>query len=113
MVSCNAYFAQLGTYAVGAEALLDTAKALGITVARPNTAKQLKDALPQASYGQGQVVATPFQMARVAATIAAGGAMPEGRWVIGASDNPRRGAAGAGAGAGRWRRRSAAPCAGW
>jgi cell division protein FtsW (lipid II flippase) len=86
VVSCNAYFAQLGTYAVGADALLDTAKLLGIAVARPNTAKQLKDALPQASYGQGQVVATPFQMARVAATIAAAGATPEGSWVSGAGN---------------------------
>jgi cell division protein FtsI/penicillin-binding protein 2 len=90
VVSCNAYFAQLGTYAVGAEELLGTAKALGIAVARPNTPQQLKDALPQASYGQGQVVATPFQMARVAATIAAGGIMPEGRWLQGAG-NGRRG----------------------
>jgi cell division protein FtsW (lipid II flippase) len=90
VVSCNAYFAQLGTYAVGPEALLDTAKALGISVARPNTAKQLKDALPQASYGQGQVVATPFQMARVAATLANTGAMPEGHWVAGAG-NARQG----------------------
>ena len=48
VVSCNAYFAQLGTYAVGPEALLETAKALGISVARPNTPEQLKDALPQA-----------------------------------------------------------------
>jgi cell division protein FtsW (lipid II flippase) len=90
VVSCNAYFAQLGTYAVGPEALLETAKAFGISVARPNTVKQLKDALPQASYGQGQVVATPFQMARVAATIAAGGTTPEGRWVIG-NGNTRQG----------------------
>jgi cell division protein FtsI/penicillin-binding protein 2/cell division protein FtsW (lipid II flippase) len=89
VVSCNAYFAQLGTYAVGADELLGTAKALGISVARPNTAKQLKDALPQASYGQGQVVATPFQMARVAATIADGGAMPEGRWVQGTANTRR------------------------
>ena len=89
VVSCNAYFAQLGTYAVGPEALLATAKALGITVARPNTAEQLKDALPQASYGQGQVVATPFQMARVAATLADGGAMPEGHWVMDASNTRR------------------------
>jgi cell division protein FtsI/penicillin-binding protein 2/cell division protein FtsW (lipid II flippase) len=81
-VSCNAYFAQLGTYAVGSEPLLETAKALGISVASPNTPEQLKDALPQASYGQGQVVATPFQMARVAATLAAGGSMPEGRWIL-------------------------------
>src|SRR4029077_6621165 len=81
VASCNAYFAQLGTYAVGAEALLDTAKALGIAVARPNTPKQLGDALPHAAYGQGQVVATPFQLSRVATTIAAGSAAPEGHWV--------------------------------
>jgi cell division protein FtsI/penicillin-binding protein 2 len=89
VVSCNAYFAQLGAYAVGPEALLETAKALGISVARPNTPKQLKDALPQAAYGQGQVVATPFQMARVAATLANGGAMQEGHWVIGESNSRR------------------------
>ncbi|HEY4593842.1 MAG TPA: penicillin-binding transpeptidase domain-containing protein, partial [Thermoanaerobaculia bacterium] len=92
IVSCNAYFAQLGTYSVGPDELLATAKALGISVARPNTARQLKDALPQASYGQGQVVATPFQMARVAATIAGGGASPEGHWVQGAG-NTRQGQA--------------------
>jgi cell division protein FtsW (lipid II flippase) len=81
-VSCNAYFAQLGTYDVGPGPLLETAKKLGITVAVPNTPEQLKKALPQSSYGQGQVTATPFQMARVAATVAGGGAMPQGRWVI-------------------------------
>lgn len=81
-VSCNAYFAQLGTYSVGAEALLRTAELYGISVARPNTAKQLADALPQAAYGQGQVTASPFQMARVAATVANGGRMPLGRWVV-------------------------------
>ncbi|MEA2602032.1 MAG: hypothetical protein QOF89_3024 [Acidobacteriota bacterium] len=89
VVSCNAFFAQLGTYEVGPEALLETAKALGISVARPNTPAQLKDALPQASYGQGQVVATPFQMARVAATVADGGTMPEGRWVQDESNTRR------------------------
>ncbi len=89
VVSCNAYFAQLGTLAVGAEPLLETAKALGISVASPNTAEQLKDALPQASYGQGQVVATPFQMARVAATLAARGNMPEGRWILDESNTRR------------------------
>ena len=30
----------------------------------------------------GPLLITPFKMARVAATIAAGGAMPQGRWVI-------------------------------
>jgi cell division protein FtsW (lipid II flippase) len=81
IVSCNAYFAQLGTYDVGADPLLATANMLGISVASPATAAELRKTLPQSSYGQGQVVATPFQMARVAATVATGGNMPQGRWV--------------------------------
>jgi peptidoglycan glycosyltransferase len=88
VVSCNAYFAQLGTYVVGAEALLDTANHLGISVANPANAQTLRRELPQASYGQGQVVASPFQMARVAATIAQKGSMPYGRWITD-SNNPR------------------------
>jgi peptidoglycan glycosyltransferase len=82
VVSCNAYFAQLGTYDVGAGPLLETASLLGIAVAAPNTAEQLRKSLPQSSYGQGQVVASPFQLARVAATIASGGMMPTGHWVL-------------------------------
>lgn len=88
-VSCNAYFAQLGVYKVGERPLLETADLLGIPVASPNTPQKLRDALPQASYGQGQVIATPFQMARVAATVASGGAMPEGRWVLDDSNTRR------------------------
>jgi cell division protein FtsW (lipid II flippase) len=86
-VSCNAYFAQLGTLEVGPEPLLETAQLLGITVAEPNTPEQLKQALPQASYGQGQVTATPFEMARVGATVANNGLMPQGRWVIDESND--------------------------
>ncbi|MDP9053534.1 MAG: FtsW/RodA/SpoVE family cell cycle protein [Acidobacteriota bacterium] len=81
VVSCNAYFAQLGTYKVGPEALLDTARLLGISIANPATVKNLKPQMPQVSYGQGQVVASPFQLARVAAAIAAAGNLPNGRWV--------------------------------
>jgi cell division protein FtsI/penicillin-binding protein 2 len=91
VVSCNAYFAQLAVYGVGAERLLETAAMLGIDVARPNTADALADSLAQAGYGQGQVVATPFEMARVAATVAGGGVMPRGRWLLaagGAGANP-------------------------
>ncbi|HYI94066.1 MAG TPA: FtsW/RodA/SpoVE family cell cycle protein [Bryobacteraceae bacterium] len=88
VVSCNAYFAQLGTYKVGPEALHATANLFGISVASPNTPQKLKDALPQAAYGQGQVVASPFQMARVAATVANNGNMPYGRWITDES-NPR------------------------
>ncbi len=111
VVSCNAYFAQLGTYEVGAGPLLETAKAFGITVASPNTAEQLEDAIPQASYGQGQVMATPFQMARVAATLASGGSMPEGRWVLDES-NTRRAEPVRILETDR-RSPSPAPCAGW
>ena len=79
VVSCNAFFAQLGTYDVGAQQLWDTASLLGISAAK--SADQLKKYLPQSSYGQGEVVASPFQMARVAATVANGGSMPLGRWI--------------------------------
>ena len=92
VVSCNAFFAQLGAYDVGAEPLWTTANLLGIAAASPNTAEQLKKSLPQSSYGQGQVVASPFQMARVAATVANGGAMPQGRWITDET-NVRTGAA--------------------
>ncbi|MBS1856523.1 MAG: FtsW/RodA/SpoVE family cell cycle protein [Acidobacteria bacterium] len=86
VVSCNAYFAQLGTYSVGAEALHDTAQLLGIATASPDSAAELKKSLGQSAYGQGEVVASPFQMARVAATVANGGAMPQGRWLAGESN---------------------------
>jgi cell division protein FtsI/penicillin-binding protein 2 len=87
IVSCNAYFAQLGTYNVGAQSLFDTAAALGIATASPNKPEQLKKSLPQSAYGQGQVVASPFQMARLAATVANGGMMQAGRWVTGESND--------------------------
>lgn len=82
-VSCNAYFAQLGVYAVGSKALHETAGLLGIPVGSDS---ELKATLPFAAYGQGFVVATPFKMARVAAAIGAGGLMPEGRWILDSSN---------------------------
>lgn len=81
-VSCNAYFAQLGAYKVGARGLFDTASLFGIQTASPNTWEELRKALPQASYGQGQVVVSPFQMARVASAVANGGLAVQGRWVM-------------------------------
>jgi cell division protein FtsW (lipid II flippase)/cell division protein FtsI/penicillin-binding protein 2 len=82
-VSCNAYFAQLGVFSVGAKALSDTAKLLDIPA---GSIPDLQATMPFAAYGQGPVLVTPFKMARVAATIAAGGAMPEGRWVTDGSN---------------------------
>ena len=78
-VSCNGYFAQLGTYSVGWQALRETADLLDIS---SGTEAELKATLPFASYGQGPLLITPFKMARVAATVAAGGVMPQGRWVL-------------------------------
>src|SRR5205085_3923533 len=72
-------FAQLGVYSVGAEALKETAERMEIPAGE---LADLKQYLPFAAYGQGPVLVTPFKMARVAATIAAGGGMPQGRWVI-------------------------------
>ncbi|MGH9838626.1 MAG: FtsW/RodA/SpoVE family cell cycle protein [Blastocatellia bacterium] len=78
--SCNAYFAQLGVR-LGAADLKATADRFEIAIA--DSVEQLRQGenLPQAAYGQGRVVASPFRMARVAATAGAGGQMPAGRWV--------------------------------
>jgi cell division protein FtsW (lipid II flippase)/cell division protein FtsI/penicillin-binding protein 2 len=81
VVSCNAYFAQLGLK-VGSQAMLETARLFEIPLGQPESPAVLRDTLPFAAYGQGQVLATPFKMARVAATIAANGMMPYGRWLI-------------------------------
>ncbi len=78
-VSCNAYFAQLGVFTVGSKALREMAGMVEIPPGDPANFKQM---LPFSSYGQGPVLTTPFKMARVAATIADGGTMPQGRWVI-------------------------------
>ena len=84
IVSCNGYFAQLGVYKVGTKALADMAQQLEISI---GPEKNLKKFLPFAAYGQGEVLVTPFKMARIAATVANGGLMPEGRWVDDASDS--------------------------
>jgi cell division protein FtsI/penicillin-binding protein 2 len=84
-VSCNAYFAQLGVHDVGSKNLAGTAAELGISTGDP---AELRKALPFAAYGQGPVLISPFKMARVTAAIAAGGRMPEGRWIADES-NPR------------------------
>jgi cell division protein FtsI/penicillin-binding protein 2 len=79
-VSCNAYFAQLGVHDVGAKSLAETAGLLGLSVGDDASLRQM---LPFAAYGQGPILVTPFKMARVAAAIAAGGQMPQGRWIAG------------------------------
>jgi penicillin-binding protein A len=76
--SCNAFFAQLAVR-LGPEPILDAAALLGISVSRDGSAAGLRDTLPQAGYGQGEVLATPLRMARVAAAIAGGGVLRDAR----------------------------------
>jgi cell division protein FtsW (lipid II flippase) len=87
--SCNAYFAQLALR-VGAPALHEAGELFEIALAAPDTVQRLREHLPQAAYGQGEVRITPFKMARVAAAIANGGRMPNGRWVSDAGDRRDR-----------------------
>jgi peptidoglycan glycosyltransferase len=78
--SCNAYFAQLAV-SLGPQPLVSTAARLGISLTSPKSAatsaQRLRDTLPQIGYGQGDVVATPMRMARVAAAIASDGVLRE------------------------------------
>ena len=73
-ISCNAYFSQLATYQVGADALSRTADLFGISTHRT---VPLKKTLPDAGYGQGEIATNPLQMALVSVTIARGGALAE------------------------------------
>ncbi len=59
VVSCNAYFAQLGVR-VGPQAIADTAAMFQIAAAEPATPAEVRKALPFASYGQGEVLASPL-----------------------------------------------------
>jgi cell division protein FtsW (lipid II flippase) len=75
--SCNAYFAQLAA-TLGPEPLIGTAARLGISLTPSKiSAQRVRDTLPQIGYGQGDVVATPMRMARVAAAIASDGVLRE------------------------------------
>jgi cell division protein FtsW (lipid II flippase) len=85
VVSCNAYFAQLGLR-LGAPAIEETASLFDISLSRPESDATVRSLLPYEAIGQGQVLATPFKMARVVAALAADGAMPQGRWVISGSN---------------------------
>jgi cell division protein FtsW (lipid II flippase) len=77
--SCNAYFAQLAV-TLGPEPLVGTAARLGISLTpSKNPTQRVRETLAQIGYGQGDVVATPMRMARVAAAIASDGVLRETR----------------------------------
>ena len=72
VVSCNAYFARLAMH-MGAEPLARTASTANIQAAMEPVIDRLTRTLPYAGYGQGEVLARPIRMARVAAAIAGDG----------------------------------------
>jgi cell division protein FtsW (lipid II flippase) len=77
--SCNAYFAQLALK-VGPEPLAAAAGQLGIALTRADDGlARVRATLPQIGYGQGDVLATPLRMARVAGAIAADGRLADTR----------------------------------
>jgi len=78
VVSCNAYFAQLAA-SLGPAPLIAAADRAEIALARNNAIARVRETLPQIGYGQGDVVASPLRMARIAAAIAADGTMRDAR----------------------------------
>ena len=91
VASCNAYFAQLAMQ-LGPQPIVDAGSMFQIDAARPSTTTRLRQSLPHAGYGQGEVLASPLKMARVAAAIAAGGDVVRVHWTMEASgdeDGPR------------------------
>lgn len=74
--SCNAYFAQLAVH-LGADALAATSNLAGIALSPSADPAVVRQNLPHAGYGQGQVVTTPLRLARVAAAIASDGMLRE------------------------------------
>lgn len=78
VVSCNAYFAQLAA-SLGADAMRVASDRAGVPLAPGNASTRVKETLPQAGYGQGDVLASPLRMARIAAAIAADGTLRDVR----------------------------------
>jgi cell division protein FtsW (lipid II flippase) len=74
--SCNAYFAQLAMR-LGTEPLARTAHTAGMIFPDDGPPARLREQLPHAAYGQGEVLTTPLRMARVAAAIASDGMIRE------------------------------------
>ena len=96
-VSCNAYFAQLAAYQVGAAQLAETAALFGIRTVRPlrgdesnpdAPVRRLAKLLPDSGYGQGEVTASPLQMSLVSSMIANHGALVRDRLIAGPANEP-------------------------
>jgi len=78
-VSCNIYFAHLGLK-LGQDRLYETA-ADKFKLANIPPSRLLAEDLPDNAYGQGRILVTPLEMARVVAAIANGGVMMKPQFV--------------------------------
>lgn len=101
--SCNVYFIQLAQQ-IGADALLDMARRLGLTedvvlaesiVAPAAVFPTIEDlsssaALANLSFGQGKLLLSPVHIARMTAAIAANGTLPSVSAVAGTIDEKQR-----------------------
>jgi cell division protein FtsI/penicillin-binding protein 2 len=77
--SCNAWHAAAGAGLLGPDAYLDVATFYNIRVCR-DPVRRLPALMPETSYGQGELLVTPFQVARLAGTVAADGMLQPLRW---------------------------------
>ncbi|MBC7805858.1 MAG: hypothetical protein H7145_06880, partial [Akkermansiaceae bacterium] len=75
--SCNVYFARVGLR-LGSQTLHDHAARYGF--ANLPTLSQFDAALPEIAFGQGEMLATPLEMAGVAQTVANGGKRLTPQW---------------------------------
>lgn len=96
--SCNLYFIQLAQQ-IGGEAILDTAKALGLydainlaeglsapATVLPDLSELFPAALGNLSFGQGELLITPLHVAQLTATVANGGIKNTPTAVLGTVD---------------------------
>jgi peptidoglycan glycosyltransferase len=75
-VSCNAYFAQLAVR-LGPRALVEVAEPAGVSLAKDNAERRIRDTPPQIGYGQGDVLVSPAGLARIVGAIATDGRLKD------------------------------------
>jgi peptidoglycan glycosyltransferase len=82
--SCNAYFAQLAVR-LGSHVMAGTASLAGISLSTSDVPARTRANLPHTGYGQGDVLASPLRMARVAAAIGSDGTLRDAPLVVGSA----------------------------
>jgi len=77
--SCNVYFAWMGTV-IGARAIFDTARRMGLALADVDGPDALDANLADNAYGQALITASPVEMAALAAAVSNGGVRVGPAW---------------------------------